>query len=162
MTADDGRDITKTLAHHDAMIGNLAGRMTGVERGLKDVEASIKAVGSDVAQSFADLRTSLVELRGSQGPGLGKIISMILAGGGLIAMSASAITILVLSIVQPDITKLRTQAEQHQSSLEQADRDVRDELKDLRKAEQRRLYNRLDEIEKRLSWTPHRIERDAR
>lgn len=115
-----------------------------------------------MAQSFANLRTDIVELRGEQGPGIGKIMGFVLAGGGLIAMSASAITVLVLSIVQPDVTKLKTQTEQHQTAIDQADRDLRDEIKELRKAEQRRLYDRVLEIEKRLSWLPSKVERESR
>lgn len=44
-------DITAQLAHHDAAIGALGGRMTGVEQGLKTLQGEVHAGFSNVTHN---------------------------------------------------------------------------------------------------------------
>ena len=51
----DHDDLLTTLAHHDAVIGNLSGRMTGVETGLKALDTNVNRGFSELSSKFDKL-----------------------------------------------------------------------------------------------------------
>lgn len=168
-TEDSFSGIQKTLAHHDGMIGNLAGRMSGVESGLNSAVSMIREMRDEMVRTrdsataemlrnreetnkgFESLRIDIGNMKSEQGPGIGKMLSFLVAGAALIGMAAGGITILVTSFVAPDITKLKTVGERHETYLEQNERSARDELRDLRRAHDKRIQERLERMEERLS-----------
>lgn len=167
-TEDSFSGIQKTLAHHDGMIGNLAGRMSGVESGLNSAVSMIREMRDEMVRTrdsataemlrnreetnkgFESLRIDIGNMKSEQGPGIGKMLSFLVAGAALIGMAAGGITILVTSFVSPDITKLKADNTTQQQALDLADKQMREEYRDLKRAADRRLIERLERIEERI------------
>ena len=138
--------LTKELAHHDAAIETMSEH-------IGRVDATVTTLAGDVRIGFAEIGKQLAKTEGQRGPSFGSVMGLVALGGTIVGMSAAAITFLVVAIVSPDITKLKERGESHHSALEQTDREMRDEYRDMKRAEQRRLYDRLDRFEQRMGWT---------
>lgn len=147
-------DLASTIAHHDAEIVNLGGRMTGVEQGMKSLESTVQ-------NGFGQISNTLAEMRGKAGPGLGDLLKVIATGGVIVGMSAAAITMLVNSFISPQLTELKDA-----TVLLTKDREARvsredEELSKLREARKEKiekelgsLVKKIEEIEDRVGWSP--------
>lgn len=98
--------LVNQLAHHDAAIGALSSRMTGVEASLTHVQERVGALDNKVSAGFSGLEALIRESRATQGPSMPDVLKGLVTGGALIAMSAGAITVLVTSFVNPDLVAL--------------------------------------------------------
>lgn len=102
--------LVNQLAHHDAAIGALSSRMTGVEASLTHVQERVGALDNKVSAGFSGLEALIRESRATQGPSMPDVLKGLVTGGALIAMSAGAITVLVTSFVNPDLVALEHRA----------------------------------------------------
>jgi hypothetical protein len=98
--------LVNQLAHHDAAIGALGSRMTGVEASLTHVQERVGALDNKVSAGFSSVEALIRENRATQGPSMPDVMRGLVTGGALIAMSAGAITVLVTSFVNPDLVAL--------------------------------------------------------
>lgn len=62
MTADLDNKVLSTLAHHDAAIGNLSGRLTGVETGLKTLQGEVHSGFAGINKTLAATNSKLDKL----------------------------------------------------------------------------------------------------
>lgn len=136
----DSAYLHRTLARHDDMIIALTGRMTEVERSVKDLNAVM-------SKGFTEVTRQLGDMRANAGPGFGPLLSYLVAGAGLIAMCGGAVTVLVMSFVSPDVARLKQQAEALHMSVEAHEKSLREDYRDARRLQQWRILQRLDRLE---------------
>lgn len=144
-------DLTKEFARHDAAIETMSDH-------IGRVDAAVTTLAGDVRSGFAEIGKQLARADGQKGPSVGSIMGLVALGGSIVSMTAASITFLVLGIVSPDITTLKVRSGLHQAALEQMDRDIRDDYRDLKREVRNRLYDRLDRLDKpdtKLSWAPN-------
>jgi hypothetical protein len=147
-------DLASTLAHHDAEIVTLGGRMTGVEQGMRSLEGTVQS-------GFGQISNTLAEMRGKSGPGLGDILKVVLSGGAIVGMSAAAITMLVNSFIKPELTQLKDSSVVLSSDYEarlSADRAELQRLREMRKdkieGDVAELQKTIERLEEKLGWMP--------
>lgn len=128
--AEISTDFVRTLAHHDAEIASLGGRMTGVEN-------EVRALGATVGKGFQEIMDRLSTFESQRGPGLGSILGFVATGGAVVGMSAAAITVLVTSFVSPPITKLEGQVARLTYYVERREEADRQDWIELRRARDR-------------------------
>lgn len=142
--ADDG--LLKWRAEVDQQLGIMSSEINGIKSTLRDIN-----------QLVGKIFSTLDEIKGKQGPGIGQMLTVILCGCGIIGAAASAITILVTSMISPQLTRLETQSEQHKVLLNALLDERKDELarlKDAAKQELERRLKRLESSESLLTWAP--------
>lgn len=113
--------IRATLQHHEGQLGRLQG----------DVDA-LRGEVADLGSSQEKILAALQDLKDTRGPGLKATVNMMLSGGALIGLVASGITLLVTSLVQPQITALDGIAQENRAKLERLHGDRDEELRELR------------------------------
>jgi HAMP domain-containing protein len=153
MNKPEDADLRSVLAHHDVEIGALATRVAKVEQ-------TIEVGFAKVTENFGKLEGLIVRQEARQGPGMGELINGVAKGGAIVAMTAGAITVLVSSIIAPQLTKLEDAAQV--LSKDHADRISREqsELAKLREDRHGKIQTELSAIEKtvedlkeRFGWT---------
>lgn len=153
----DNNDLRGAIAHHDLAIGQLATRVSHVETAIEHGFAKVDQRFGTLETSLADIKNALVKNEASKGPGLSETVKIIMGGGGIIALIASAITILVLSFTAPALTKLDTSAAVFQKDLDDRQTEARKELSDLRKAERDALAVEVDALKETLASVKEKI-----
>ena len=158
-TIKTDQDVRDAVINHEATLSALGGRITGVEEGLKTVHADISGIKGDMSVGFASITSEIRESKASQGPRLGEMLKYVAIGGGVIGMSAAAITVLVTSFVSPEITGLKTHSAAYQRDFEARIDEARQELTSFRNKERERLRADLDGLRSeigglrdKLSW----------
>lgn len=134
----------------DQQLGVLSTEVSGIKTQLRDQ-----------GQMLGKIFSRLDEISGRQGPGIGEMLKIVLAGGGIVSLAAAAITVLVTSFVSPSITRLETQGQHHSSVVSQLLEERISEFHRLRAAEAERLETRLQKLERQvtagangLAWAP--------
>lgn len=150
MAARPESDIQSVMRHYDGQIASLNNEVSG-----------IKGVLSEHGSILNEIRGALGDLKVRQGPGMGSMMKVLVAGGALIAMSAGAITVLVTSFVAPDITKLMTEGVANSRYIQHQEQSDRKELADFRRKSADRLEQRLEmlagainELGRKQAWSP--------
>jgi hypothetical protein len=154
---DTDDDLRGAIAHHDLAIGQLATRVshveTAIEQGFAKVDQRFGSLGSDVA----DIKNALVKNEASKGPSLSDLVKIVLGGGGIVALAASAITVLVLSFTAPALTKLDDSAAVFQKDLDARQDEARKELAALRKAERDALAAEVNDLKSEVAKVQDKI-----
>jgi hypothetical protein len=147
-------DLASTLAHHDAEIVTLGGRMTGVEQGMRSLEGTVQS-------GFGQISNTLAEMRGKSGPGLGDVLKIVLSGGALVGMSAAAITMLVNSFMKPELIELKDISavlSTNDTIRTASEREELERLRELRRTaveeDVERLQQAIGKLEEKLGWMP--------
>ena len=85
MTASErGEEWVRTLAHHDAAISNLSGRMTGVE-------ANLKGLQTDVTHGFTDLGSKIEKIAAKPSFEASSVLGIVKDAAVLIGAAVAAI-----------------------------------------------------------------------
>lgn len=134
-------DIHKVLRHHEQQLGTLTTEVGGIKSTLRDQGSML-----------SDIRGSLHELKGKQGPGIGNVLGVVAVAGSIITMIGAAITVLVLSFTAPVTTKLQATADQHGTFITKLEAERDDDLKEYRRQRRADLSERLSSIEEKLAW----------
>ncbi len=79
-----GEDWVRTLAHHDAEISNLSGRITGVEAGLKGLQ-------TDVTHGFSDISSKIEKINARPSFEMSSILSIVKDAAVLVGAAVAAI-----------------------------------------------------------------------
>lgn len=165
--ADKDIDVSSIIAHHDAEISNLGGRMDGVEMGLRSLHGEVHSGFTKVADrfssmdgSFAKIENLIVKSEAKQGPAFGDLLKIIATGGAIVAMSAAAITMLVQSFISPDLTNLRDMSsmlsKEHDIRITQDAQELRrlrEDRKDKIEKDIETLSDVVTDLRERLGWT---------
>lgn len=130
-------EITETLVRHEHAIGDLGRRMEGVETGIKGIDGKMDGVASAIA-----------EMRGAKGPGWSETMKMTLTGGGIVAMTATAIWFLVEARSAPEMVRLKTDIAKLAESVTRRDHEDQAELVAFR----RKREAELEEIKAKVGW----------
>lgn len=142
--ANDG--LLKWRAEVDQQLGVMTSEINGIKQAVRDQ-----------GQMLGKIFSTLDEIKGKQGPGIGQMLTISLAGCGIIGAAAAAITVLVTSIISPQLTRLETQGQQQNALLntllEERSGDYA-RLKDSAREQLERRLQRLESAESRLSWAP--------
>lgn len=144
----DGDVVIATLRHHDQQLGSLGAEVSSIQGVLKD-HSSI----------LGEIRGALSEMIGHQGPSFPRVMTMMLTGGGLIAMISGAITVLVLSLVSPQTTRLSVEAQDRDSDLALLMDDRNLEYRDMVKRQRDKFYSLIRPPRGHREWQqmlPHR------
>jgi hypothetical protein len=149
----DHLHLINQIAHHDAAIGALSSRMTGVESTLAHVQDKVMGLDSKVSTGFSSLESLVREGKASQGPGLPEMLKGVATGGAIVGMSAAAITMLVTSFVKPELV-----------TLQQATHDLK-AREEIRSAAERSEYSaikdrrrqQIDDVLEKLSEQAGRV-----
>lgn len=148
--ADSGKggsvpnDLSKTLAHHDAAIANLSGRMTGVEN-------SLTSLGADVNKGFSELSNKLATMDAAKPPSLFIQLRMITAGVTIFAGAATGIGFLVHSYMSPKIVEISGKTDSTSKDLERRQGDDISELKRYRQEDREQVKATLAEHQKQIN-----------
>lgn len=143
-------DIHNVLRHHEQQLGTLTTEVGGIKSTLRD-QGSV----------LSDIRGSLHELKGKQGPGIGNVLGLVALAGTIISMISGGIIILVTSYMSPVTTKLQLTADQHETFISKLETERDDDLKEFRRQRRTDLNDRLSAIEDKLAWAA-RTERKTR
>lgn len=79
-----GEEWVRTLAHHDAEISNLSGRITGVEAGLKGLQ-------TDVTHGFSDISSKIEKINARPSFEMSSILSIVKDAAVLVGAAVAAI-----------------------------------------------------------------------
>ena len=143
-------DLRATLAHHDAAINQLSGRVS-------KVETAVAAGFSKATDNFNDLKGMLQKTDAQRGPGLSEVMKVVATGGAIVGMSATAITMLVTSFVTPELTGIKgttsVLAKDHEARIEYE----RQELTKYRDKRRQEVDERLNEMAKNLEVLKERF-----
>lgn len=145
-TIQNEQELRDAVINHEAAISSLGGRIQGVEDGLKTVHADIASVKSDMGVGFNAVMSEIRQNKAELGPRFGDLLKYIAIGGGLVGMSAAAITVLVTSFVAPDITALKTHSTSYQRDFDARIDEARQELTAFRNKERERLRDEIDSL----------------
>lgn len=156
------KDLISTLAHHDAAISTLGGRMTGVEAGLTSLQSEVSDLDHKVGDGFAQLSSLVRENQAGKGPGMAEVLKVVATGGAVLAMSATAITVLVTSFTAPQLTKLESKADGLERDNDARLEAERNELQRLREQRRDRLETKLDELMGEVSGLKEKYQWSAR
>jgi hypothetical protein len=132
----DHLHLVNQIAHHDAAIGALGARMTGVESTLSHVQDKVMSLDTKVSGGFSSLESLIRENKATQGPGISDVMRGVATGGAIIAMSAGAITMLVTSFVKPELVELQIKTNNLEKIDERrtaAEHSEREELRERRR-----------------------------
>lgn len=154
-TPNDPIHLSQTLAHHDAAIGSLTARMSGVETGLT-------TLSTNVSQGFKEVGEKLTGLQATRGPGWGQILT---SAGGIVAVLSviiTGVTMIVASTVAPDLTQLKTVVSQLQKTASDQTDSERAELTRLRTQNSDETHALLKDLSEQvgnlkdsLAWRPN-------
>lgn len=136
-------DLLKTLAHHDAEIASFGGRITVVENAVSNLSDTVQ-------KGFAGILERLSTMDSKRGPGFGAVLGWIAMGGGVISMSAAAITVLVTSFVSPPITRLEEKVVRLSHYVDRREEVDRQDYIELRRLRDRAVSDDILRIEKQL------------
>lgn len=150
----DHLHLVNQIAHHDAAIGSLSSRMTGVESTLSHLQDRVMGLDSKVSAGFGSLESLIREGKAGQGPTFAEILKGIATGGAIVAMSAGAITMLVTSFVKPDLVQLQIKTDKLSASDEMRAASEKAELLALRE----RRREQIDKTMEKLSDQTFRLD----
>lgn len=125
--------VLSTLAHHDAAIANLSGRITGVEQGLKGLQG-------EVHQGFTALASKIDKLDAQPRFDVVRVLHTVKDFAVLIGACVAAIIWIVTGQFGSVIAKQEQWAQQVERTLA-------------------RHQGSIDDIAKALRWTPTEIKR---
>jgi len=83
-SATRGEDWVRTLAHHDAEISNLSGRITGVEAGLKGLQ-------TDVTHGFSDISSKIEKINARPSFEVSNVLAIVKDAAVLVGAAVAAI-----------------------------------------------------------------------
>lgn len=146
----DHLHLVNQLAHHDAAIGALGSRMSGVESALSHVQDKVSDLDGKVSEGFGSLESLIRENKASQGPGIYDLMKGVATGGAIVAMSAAAITMLVTSFVAPELTSLKERTGVLSTDLTHRAEGDRQELLSLRNQQRDLIDNKLLDLNRMI------------
>lgn len=138
--------LLKWRAEVDQQLGVMSSEINGIKQAVRDQ-----------GQMLGKIFTRLDEISGKQGPGIAQVLGIVLAGCGIVGAAAGAVTILVTSMIAPQLTRLESQGDQHQTLLQALFDERKDDYSRLKDAATQSLEQRLRNLESsesRLTWAP--------
>lgn len=149
--------LVNQLAHHDAAIGALSSRMTGVEATLGHVQEKVGALDSKLTTGFSAVESLIRENRAAQGPGLADLLRGVATGGAIVGMSAAAITMLVTSFVEPKLVAVQKVSEylvKQENERSNAELNELYQLRDRRRDRLDELSDQVGRLMEYRAWSP--------
>lgn len=135
--------LAQTLAHHDAAINNLSGRMSGVEQ-------SLHKLGDDVSKGFSDIGSKLATLDATKPPSMMQQITSFSVVLTIVGGVVWGITYISMSVVEPKIVALNQDVGMVSKHVDRRTVDDIDELKAYRREEKETVKSQLSMVQQQL------------
>ena len=148
-------DLAQTLAHHDAAINNLSGRMTGVE-------TSLVKLHDNMGVGFTEITNKLATLDATKPPSMMHQIAMVSTVFGIAGMIVWGITYVATSVMQPEIVHLKNATTFVSRSVDRRNEDEIAELKDYRKEERESFRKELVALREKYGWLARTVQAPAK